>query len=541
MIRSIRLIGSVRACMKKPYPCVSYVSPVSLDQLRHSRRHFSNESDHDSLFDILDSAEDSSNKETKKDARDSEVDSGNSRNFDLDLTKISELLDNHVDSIGEAEGSQEQIQSEASKKDDNIEETSSSSYDDFNIIDNFLKEEFGEMKTKDSNVEANDQETDPTKTFEDFFNRLKEEEKINNHSSIEDELLKSHEEFELHKSQRGRLDSTLEEDQTSPPIIDDLFGQDFLDMGKIREVITKKKPQEKETLANLFRSLQTEDHTGRSGPSGSQSWSHKNSIRETREQFDRTLSSTRIGLSAIYMKELNKQVQEALKPTLDYINELKSVSDIVDYYDGLIQEWYKYEDKVKQDESLFETIYLHKLLKDSTLDEKHREFIDELIVKTQENPQSPKLNALTFSVIFNHILRVLAFKYHDGLTALSLYNLLKKDLQLYTIICNQETYNDVLRILWIYRGKTDLYPFEMTFLEMKHCGFDGDFKTFNILKQVLLDYYQLRFGKADGINGQNHSAIWSQEENRRSQALEGRLRQLYQRLIMDSSIVNSVL
>ncbi|KAK6463725.1 hypothetical protein DFJ63DRAFT_318769 [Scheffersomyces coipomensis] len=490
----------------------------------------------DDLEKLLSEIEHNVSKTTKDDITSSEGEV-KEEELELDMNKINSLLDDHFNSLQDQNKPDESSSSSSSPESpeslgvkDKVKE--------IDILDKFLQDEYAHT-LKEQNQETETKDYTKEDAFQDFFKDLNLGNDFAPVSNFENELFNTR---KLMETTNNDHETDLDHDETSNRETDDLFGHDFLDMGKKRHVINSRNQEEKETLANLFQSLQRDDDSSRPSVEENRAlWSHKHAMRETREQFDRTLSSTRIGLSTRYMKELNKQVQEALDPTLQYINGLESSSAIVDYYNHLIEEWYNNADKIKHDETLFETVYLHKLLRESTLDEKHQSFINEIKLKTEQDAQQPILNALTFSVIFNHILRTLAFKHHDGLTALSLYNILKKDLELYTIICNQETYNEILRILWIFRGKIDLYAFEMAYLEMKHCGFIGDYKTFNIVKQVLLDYYQLRFGKAEGINGENRIPIWSLEENNRSKALEGRLRQLFNRLSIDTSMVNRIL
>lgn len=250
----------------------------------------------------------------------------------------------------------------------------------------------------------------------------------------------------------------------------------------------------------------------------------KHSIRSTNERIGSLVSPrNRNELSKVSLRLRNKifeKSKEAISPTVEYINTLSTTPEVVEYYNEVLAQW---NDLYTESG---DKLFLTTLLKDSTdFTDKHIQFVEELHFASQNEPKFAQLNVITLPIIINQIFKTLSFKFYDGQLPLTLFNLLKKDITLYTLACNQETYNQILRILWIYHGKSNLYNIEMTFVEMKNNGFNGDLQTFNILKQIIMDYYDLKMGKAD-INKGTGLPIWSVEDDKRVRNLEGRLKLL---------------
>lgn len=165
----------------------------------------------------------------------------------------------------------------------------------------------------------------------------------------------------------------------------------------------------------------------------------------------------------------------------------------------------------------------------SEITEVHIKLMETIHKSSKKTPNSPILNILTLPTIFNQIIETTAYKFYDGQLALSLFNILKRDVRLYTFACNQETFNQVLKLYWIFNGKSSLYNIEMIYLEMINNGFNGDVTTFNILKQIVIDYYKLKMGTSI-INESSKLPIWCKEDDKRASSLEHKLYKLASRL-----------
>ncbi|ODV69075.1 hypothetical protein HYPBUDRAFT_152264 [Hyphopichia burtonii NRRL Y-1933] len=105
---------------------------------------------------------------------------------------------------------------------------------------------------------------------------------------------------------------------------------------------------------------------------------------------------------------------------------------------------------------------------------------------------------------------------------------------------NQQTYNEILRTYWIYFGKSNLYGIEMIFTEMRNNGFEGDLMTVNIVKQILIDYYNLKLGKNDNLHLELNSdikvPIWTIEDDARANNLQRQIQHLASSLVREDQL-----
>lgn len=224
--------------------------------------------------------------------------------------------------------------------------------------------------------------------------------------------------------------------------------------------------------------------------------------------------------------DLFKKTEQALAPTIDYLKEMESSRELVEYMHKIFAKWTGLVEASRTDSSSFEDIFMNKLLRaKSKFGKRHSEFIAKIEESSKENPEEPILNVFTLPIVFNSVLNLLSFKFKNGQLAMSLFNILKKDINLYTVVCNQQTYNEVLRTHWIFNGKANLYGVEMIYLEMINNGFNGDLVTLNILKQIIIDYYNLKMGNSH-LNKDTGLPIWTKEDDRRIDYLEKRLSRL---------------
>ncbi|CAN3353426.1 hypothetical protein DICA2_A06766 [Diutina catenulata] len=223
--------------------------------------------------------------------------------------------------------------------------------------------------------------------------------------------------------------------------------------------------------------------------------------------------------------QLSQQTREALQPSIAHINAMQTSPAIVAHFDRLVARWHEIS-KLKK---LHGKVFLNHLLKTVAEDDR-TEFLDEVRQQAAVAPEDPPLNVFTLPILVNAILHRLAFDLYHGQLAISLYNSLKYDVGLYSIACNQHTYNEMLGITWIYNAKGDLYPIEVLVEEMRNNGFPGNLETFNVVQQIVIDYHNLRMGKLQGINLDTGVPLWSAEDDARAQSLESTLKAMAHRL-----------
>lgn len=208
-------------------------------------------------------------------------------------------------------------------------------------------------------------------------------------------------------------------------------------------------------------------------------------------------------------QEVEKMTASALNETTEHISALNSSRELMQFSYNLFQR-YKNEDydknsfyiKKQRNESSFEFLDRQNLL---------RQAVEE---KSIQDPENPLLTSETMPIIFNSVLETLISKHYDAASALTLFNLAKEDLALYTVLCNQSTYNKMLKVYWIFYGKASLYEVELQVVEMMNNGFKGDIETFAILKEILMSYHTIRMGKT--IYNPGGLPLWSREDEKRA-------------------------
>lgn len=261
----------------------------------------------------------------------------------------------------------------------------------------------------------------------------------------------------------------------------------------------------------------------------SKSWDGK----KAKSDIDEILRSTRntqtknfFQVSHNLKQEFFDKMEISLKPTFRYIDdELNSTEKLLKYFYGMIESWNM---ELKNNKDKENNIYLNHLFKNSLIDFTldHEKYINSIYKESIQSPESPILNAFTMPLIFNKIIHNLSFNFYDGQLSLSLFNSLKNDLELYTIMVNQKTFNEVLKIIWIFNGKSNLYGIEMTFVEMLNNGFKGNQITLKILEKIILDYRDSEHGKTSDHSSSALLPIWSKEDSRRASNLEKHLKKL---------------
>lgn len=240
---------------------------------------------------------------------------------------------------------------------------------------------------------------------------------------------------------------------------------------------------------------------------------------------DLILQYTRGEKSAEQAEELFRKTKESLEPTIDYISNI-GTEQLLEYFDQIVINWKELS------VSSPETVFLRELLSRPNGDLNTTQLTIDLMNRIKDksiiDATKPELNVFTLPIIFNTVIKTFALKYQEPQVALSLYNSMKSDVNFFTMCCNQQTYNEVIKIIWIFQGKSSLFGLEKIVLEMINNGFTGDLTTFNILKQALVDYYNIKMGVRNGERG--HRSMWTQEDDKRAQNIEKKLREMGKKL-----------
>lgn len=219
------------------------------------------------------------------------------------------------------------------------------------------------------------------------------------------------------------------------------------------------------------------------------------------------------------MKEILDSMAAALTPTLEVLDGFTKKLEVIQFATRIFERYHLLNNNI-------DTFYLHKKKSETAAEFKERcnASCKEVEKYCASKPDEPVLNVYTMPLIFNRVLRVLNTKLYDGQLALTLFHAIKKDINLYTVVCNQETYNEILKTYWVYMGKASLCEVELVFLEMTNNGFAGDLATFSIIKEILASYHTMRIGKS--LYNPGGMPIWSQEDERRAKNLGAKLRKL---------------
>lgn len=243
-------------------------------------------------------------------------------------------------------------------------------------------------------------------------------------------------------------------------------------------------------------------------------------------------------------EELESKSKDALRPTLDFIdNELKNSCEVNEYYLSLLKNASVQIDKARDKRNLNEQVYLRLVL---ALDrkqwsDKHQAVVDQIAKQNLLSPKDPVLNAISLPIITNHIFKILGFRFFNGELLMSLFHLLKENVYLHTLCCNQETYNQVLKICWIYYGSVDLLHFEKVFVEMKFMGFPGDVSTCNILKVVIDQYNAMARGKS--VLNKFGARVFTKDDNARidffTREFEAQRLKIIESRTLDSTVANT--
>ncbi|WEJ93066.1 hypothetical protein PSN45_000526 [Yamadazyma tenuis] len=216
------------------------------------------------------------------------------------------------------------------------------------------------------------------------------------------------------------------------------------------------------------------------------------------------------------------RVREAISPTIAHIEAIDTKKSLVSSLNDILEQTSSLL-KSPDSEQPPDQVFLPNVESDAM-----DNIITEIHESSLKKPQMPVLNILTLPIIFNQFLKTNNHKFKDGQLSITLFNILKNDLNLYLVICNQDTYNEILKTIWIFQGKLSLYQVEALVTEMLNNGFQGNLVTFNILKQIIVDYYGLKMNNYKPIR--NSLPVWNKDDDQRVQRLESALRTMALRI-----------
>lgn len=253
-------------------------------------------------------------------------------------------------------------------------------------------------------------------------------------------------------------------------------------------------------------------------------FSWQDSLKTTQNKVERHISLAMLlksgsRLSQDSIDDMFDKFATALEPTLELLRQKESRKELIEFL-LVIFKRFKEGDFKKQNFALV-------LSKDESLHaftQRYHQFSGEVRSMSEDNSQEPLLCAYTIPLIFNEVIELLYSKFYDGQLALTLFNFLKKDLSLYLVCCNNDTYNKILKLHWVYYGKSSMIDVEQTFMEMINNGFPGNLNTYKIMREILLQYHLAKLGKGDKM------PFFLKGDDKRAKGLERKLGGLLQQL-----------
>ncbi|KAI5968736.1 hypothetical protein CANMA_002172 [Candida margitis] len=196
---------------------------------------------------------------------------------------------------------------------------------------------------------------------------------------------------------------------------------------------------------------------------------------------------------------LYQKCEAALIQTLTIIDSLQSSAEVYRFYNEVLLSVVDQLKNAKKDRSLNDRFYLRNVFLESNRHEwteLHNNVVERIRETTAADAANFEFNIITLPIITNHVFKKLGYQLFNGDLMFTLFNKLKENVHLYTLCCNQKTYNEILRAIWVYNGNIDLFEFEKVYTEMKFLGYSGDFVTYNILKMVIDEYNAMSNGNS---------------------------------------------
>lgn len=187
-------------------------------------------------------------------------------------------------------------------------------------------------------------------------------------------------------------------------------------------------------------------------------------------------------LLANLLTRLQDMTTKALRPVLDYMEEMKDPQELVEFLNANFADFIRNESSPD-----FYPLQKPGQLADDYIHE-YDQVCEKIFMQSRLDPAKPLMNVHTMPAIFNHALELACSKFFDGQLAITFFNTVKRNLSLYTVVCNQMTYNELLKIYWIFFGQASLCEVELIVVEMINNGFSGDAQTYAVLKEILESY-----------------------------------------------------
>lgn len=277
--------------------------------------------------------------------------------------------------------------------------------------------------------------------------------------------------------------------------------------------------EERSLFEKIFENYSQSDNADRSAERV-----HESVLTSLQDSFPENHAKSSQGrVSQDEKSEANDIYTTALEPTVSHITNLATREQLA----GFALNFFKLASSQNREAPEF---YLRKRKGETfkEYDARKQKALGEIEARCKEDPSRPMLNAFTMPIIFNLLIKAASEIHHDGALALTLFNASKEDLGLYTVLCNQKTYNEMIKVHWIHFGKASLCEVELLVVEMMNSGFMGDRFTFAILKEVLATYHLMRMGKTKYNPG--GIPIWLKEDEQRARNLNGKLKIMSQNL-----------
>ncbi|CAH6719142.1 hypothetical protein CLIB1444_02S01882 [[Candida] jaroonii] len=224
------------------------------------------------------------------------------------------------------------------------------------------------------------------------------------------------------------------------------------------------------------------------------------------ESYNNTQKSPRsfgVNLGSEFEKQLNEKLKNILEPTLNEINQVKTKNEMILLLNSYVNE-------INFDTAIIDNDKKPRI-------EDYQSIFDDISENYTQNGKV-LLNNLTIPVILNEFLKISNTKFNDGQLTLTIFNYVKINLKLFIVACNQDTYNEIIKTIWIYMGKSSINEIDSTVTEMLNNGFSGNLDTFNILNKILLDYYEVKEGKFRLFD--TNLPIWNKYDEKRVKSLE---------------------
>ncbi|CAH2352924.1 hypothetical protein CLIB1423_08S04236 [[Candida] railenensis] len=378
---------------------------------------------------------------------------------------------------------------------------------DFDAIEKFFQQDFN--NSEDGNLNDVFQDI-KLESVSDIFNVGKKESKVDNERDHKGGKLNDST-FDLFEK-LGNLSSTEQNNEE--------LGVEDLESKYIHE--------EQETMLNIFNKYLGNQDLSYKDKEGTKPYTKTESINEMIQMYsDNELSAPvtedpmRKRSSIDISLDFDRQIADSLKPSIKLIENDLNLWQSYQFFESLQTKW-----KLINNEEM----YLRDIMRDSS--KKKEQLLYNILEQSTNSPGEPIINVFTLPILFNKLIKTIAFKFQDPQLSSTLFNLLKKDLNFYTICCNQQTYNEILRINWIFNGKSNLYGIEMILLEMINNGFLGDLITFNLLEMIIVDYHNMKMG-IDLHESKRVRPIWNLEDDKRVQNLERKFHEMGGRLRND--------